>query len=204
VSSAAPSTAPSGWYPDPGGERQWRFWGGSGWSPETRPYAAAVVTPSIVASLTLIATLHRLVRYGIVALFAGLGLVVNILAHWPGTAHPAPLWFATLALNIGIGLLLVGSLCFSLAARELQGHWSIEAIVPGVNVLVVSAQVTRRLAGRSPLWRVLTELLLLVLYIGQSHANPWLGLAPALMTLDQMRWTSTLIDRLAGPPLANT
>jgi len=76
--------------------------------------------------------------------------------------------------------------------------------VPGVNVLVVSAQVTRRLAGRSPLWRVLTELLLLALYIGQSHANTWMGLAPALMTLDQMRWTSTLIDRLAGPPLANT
>jgi hypothetical protein len=49
-----------------------------------------------------------------------------------------------------------------------------------------------------------TELLLLALYIGQSHANAWLGLAPALVTLDQMRWTSTLIDRLAGPPLAAT
>ncbi|MGC1419808.1 MAG: DUF2510 domain-containing protein [Acidimicrobiales bacterium] len=204
MSSAAPSAAPPGWYPDPGGERLWRLWSGTDWSPETRPYAGAVVTPSIVASLTLITTLHRLVRYGIVAFFAGLGLVVNVLAHWPGTAHPAPLWFTTAALNLGIGLLMVGSLCFSLAARELEGHWSIEAIVPGVNVLVVGAQVTRRLAGRSPRWRVLTSLLLLALYISQSHANPWLGLAPALMTLDQLRWTSTLIDRLAGPPLAAT
>lgn len=204
MSLAAPSTAPSGWYPDPGGERQWRAWTGTDWSELTRPYAAAVATPSIVASLTLIAALHRLVRYGIVAFFAGLGLVVNVLAHWPGTSHPTPFWFASTALDVGVALLVVGSLCFSLAARELEGHWSIEAIVPGVNVLVVSAQVTRRLAGRSPLWRVVTELLLLALYIGQSHSNAWLGLAPALVTLDQMRWTSTLIDRLAGPPLAAT
>lgn len=201
MSLAAPSTAPSGWYPDPGGERQWRVWTGSTWSELTRPYADPVVKPSVITSLALIAALYRLVRYGIVAFFAGLGLVVNVLGHWPGTAHPTPLWFAATALDTGIGLLFVGTLCFSLAARELEGHWSIEAIVPGINVLFVSALVTRRLAGRSSLWRVMTEVLLLALFIGQSHSDLWLALAPALVTLDQMRWTSTLIDRLAGAPV---
>jgi hypothetical protein len=156
-----------------------------------------------LASLPLIDALHRLLRYGIVAFFTGLGLVVNVLAHWPGTAKPTPFWFASTALELGVGLLLIGSLCFSFAARQLEGHWTIEAFLPGINVLVVSGLVTQRLGGRSPLWRVVTETILLALFIGQSHTELWLGVAPALVTLDHMRWTSALVDRLAGPPVTS-
>lgn len=203
--SLSPSSAvPPGWYPDPGGQRQWRVWTGTTWSELTRPYGEPVVLPPIVTSLPLIEALHRLLRYGIVAFLAGLGLVVNILAHWPGTARPVPLWFANTALDTGIGLLAIGSICFSFAVRELEGHWTIEAFVPGINVLVTGALVTQRLAGRSPLWRVLTETVLLALFIGQSHADPWLGVAPALVALDHMRWTSAFVERLAGPPRSTT
>ena len=199
--SLTPSnTIPPGWYPDPGGARQWRVWTGTTWSELTRPYGEPVVATPVAVSLPLIDALHRLLRYGIVAFFAGLGLVVNVLAHWPGTAKPTPFWFASTALELGIGLLLIGSLCFSFAARQLEGHWTIEAFLPGINVLVVSGLVTQRLGGRSPLWRVVTETVLLALFIGQSHTELWLGVAPALVTLDHMRWTSALVDRLAGPP----
>jgi hypothetical protein len=202
VVSLTPSNAiPPGWYPDPSGARQWRVWTGTNWSELTRPYGEPVVSTPVAASLPLIDALYRLLRYGIVALFAGLGLVVNVLAHWPGTAKPTPFWFASTALELGIGLLLIGSLCFSFAARQLEGHWTIEAFLPGINVLVVSGLVTQRLGGRSPLWRVVTETILLALFIGQSHTELWLGVAPALVTLDHMRWTSALVDRLAGPPV---
>ncbi len=202
--SLTPSNAiPPGWYPDPGGARQWRVWTGTNWSELTRPFGEPVVSTPMAASLPLIDALHRLLRYGIVAFFAGLGLVVNVLAHWPGTAKPTPFWFASTALELGIGLLLIGSLCFSFAARQLEGHWTIEAFLPGINVLVVSGLVTQRLGGRSPLWRVLTETILLALFIGQSHTELWLGVAPALVTLDHMRWTSALVDRLAGPPVTS-
>lgn len=202
--SLTPSNAiPPGWYPDPSGARQWRVWTGTNWSELTRPYGEPVVLTPVAASLPLIGALHRLLRYGIVAFFAGLGLVVNVLAHWPGTAKPTPFWFASTALELGIGLLLIGSLCFSFAARQLEGHWTIEAFLPGINVLVVSGLVTQRLGGRSPLWRVVTETILLALFIGQSHTELWLGVAPALVTLDHMRWTSALVDRLAGPPVTS-
>jgi Protein of unknown function (DUF2510) len=199
VSLSPSASVPPGWYPDPGGQRQWRVWTGTAWSELTRPYGEPVVSAPVVTSLTLIEALHRLLRYGVVAFFAGLGLVVNILAHWPGTARPVAFWFANTALDTGIALLAVGSVCFSFAVRELEGHWTLEAFVPGINVLVAGALVTQRLAGRSPMWRVITETVLLALFIGQSHTDPWLGVAPALVALDHMRWTSALVERLAGP-----
>jgi len=198
VSLAPTSTVPPGWYPDPGGARQWRVWTGTSWSELTRPYGEPPVRTSIVTSLSLIEALHRLVRYGIVAFFSGLGLVVNVLAHWPGTAKPTPLWFANTALDTGVGLLLIGSICFSLAARELECRWTLEGLLPGINVLAVSGLVTQRLGGRSAVWRVVTEVILLAIFIGQSHTELWIGVAPALVTLDHMRWTSALIERLAG------
>jgi hypothetical protein len=202
VSIAPPRTVPPGWYPDPSGARQWRVWTGTDWSELTRPYGEPLVTTPIVESLPLINALHRLLRYGIVTFFAGLGLAVNILAHWPGTAKPTPFWFASTGLDVGIGLLVIGSLCFSLAARQLEGHWTLESCIPGVNVLVVSFHVTQRLGGRSPIWRVVTETVLIALFIGQSHTELWLGVAPALVTLDHMRWTSALLDRLSGSPVS--
>jgi len=209
VSLTSPSTIPPGWYPDPSGARQWRVWTGSTWSELTRPYGPATApaphsspAPSTAASLELIDAINRLVRYGIVALFVGLGLVVSALAHWPRTAHPAPLWFAMTALDIGVGLLVIGSACYGVAARALVGRWSVESLVPVVNVITVSALVTQRLGGRSPLWRVVSEAVLVAIYVTQSHAEPWLAIAPALVALDHMRWTGALLDRLVAEPSA--
>jgi hypothetical protein len=202
VSVAPTNSVPPGWYPDPSGARQWRVWTGTSWSELTKHYGEPDVAPSVVSSLPLIGAPHRLVLYGIVSFFAGLGLVVNVLGHWPGTANPAPVWFATSALTVGIGVLVIGSVCFSLAARELEGRWTIEGVIPGINMLMVSALVTQRLGGRSAAWRVGTEVVLLAVFISQSHSELWLGVAPALVTLDHMRWTTALLDRLAGSPVS--
>jgi hypothetical protein len=193
------SAVPPGWYPDPSGARQWRVWTGTMWSELTRPYGEPVVTAPVVASLALISALHRLVRYGIVATFAGLGLVVSVLAHWPGTHQPTPLWFAETASDAGVALLVVGSVLYALALRELEGSWSLYAVLPGLNVLAAGALVTQRLAHRPQLLRLATQAALLGLFIAFARAQPWLCVAPVLVALDHYQWTSSLLDRLTAP-----
>jgi hypothetical protein len=193
---------PPGWYPDPSGARQWRVWNGTSWSELTRPYGEPVVRASIAASLSTIGALHRLVRYGIAALFAGLGLVVSVLAHWPGTAHPTPLWFASGALSVGIGLLVIGTACFGFAVAALEGHPSVWAFVPGINALLLSGLVAQRLGGPSATSRVVSEIVLVALFIDLAHTQPWLCVAPVLIAFDQLRRTSALLDQLVGPPSA--
>jgi hypothetical protein len=186
---------PSGWYPDPSGARQWRVWTGSQWSELTRPYGDVEPAPSIVGDLSLIQALHRLVRYGIAGDFAGIGILVSVLAHWPGTAHPVSEWFAVAACNVAVALLIVGSACFAFAARELEGHWTAWALIPGVNLFVVNVVVTQRLGGK-PLRRVGTEVVLMALFVAQFHAEMWLCVAPVIVAVGQSQWVTTLIDHL--------
>jgi Protein of unknown function (DUF2510) len=194
---------PSGWYPDPSGARQWRVWTGTVWSELTRPYGEAAPAPSIVSDLSLIQALHRLVRYGIAGDFAGISILVSVLAHWPGTAHPVSEWFAVAACNVAVALILVGSACFAFAARELEGHWTPSAFIPGVNLVVVNAIVTRRLGGQ-PLRRVGAEVVLMVLFVAQFHAEVWLCVAPVIVAVGESQWIATLIDHLLSSSKPST
>lgn len=200
VSPESQHPIPPGWYPDPGGARQWRVWTGDHWSEVTRSFGDPVPPASLASSLALIGALHRLVRYGIAAVFAGLGLLVGIHSHWPGTTSSAPAWFASVSTSAAIALLVIGSASFSVAARELQGRWTFEAFVPGVNVMLVSAIVIRRLEHRSPLRQISVEILVLGLCVLDSRAQPWLGILIALVAYRHMWQTSTLVDQLVGPP----
>ncbi len=197
MSLTSPSPAPPGWYPDPAGERQWRVWTGAEWSHLTRTYGPLVPANRVSAHLTLLQALRRLLHYGIVGSFSGLAVIVGVLAHWPGTAHPASLTFCVIAIDAGAALLVVGSASFAFAARELDGRWSPWALVPGVNLMWVNALVTRRLGGRSAR-RVASETVLLALFVVQFHAQPWLGVAPMVVAVGQAQWTSTLISQLTG------
>jgi hypothetical protein len=193
VSSSAISV-PSGWYPDPSGARQWRVWTGTQWSDLTRPYGDAAA-PSIASDLPLIQALHRLLRYGIAGDFAGISILVSVLAHWPGTAHPVSEWFAVAACNVAVALLIIGSACFAFAARELEGRWTPWAFIPGVNLVVVNVVVTRRLGGQ-PLRRVGAEAVLMVVFVAQFHAEVWLCVAPVIVAVGQSQWVATLLDQL--------
>lgn len=195
MSSLSPNTPPPGWYPDPAGSRQWRVWTGAQWSSVTRPYGEPEAPRSLVADLPLIQALHRLVRYGIVGDYAGIGILVSILAHWPGTAHPVPEWFGVAAGNIAVALIVLGSASFAFAARELEGHWEPWAFVPGVNLFMVNALVTKRLNGQ-PFRRVGAEAFLMVLFILEYHVESWLCVAPMIVAVGQTSWITTLIDHL--------
>ena len=179
--TSATSPAPPGWYPDPGGERQWRVWTGTEWSDTTRPYATR---PSSVTTYSSAPAYLR--RYGVVSLFAGLGLLVSVLAHWPGTAHPSTTWFALAASDLAVALLTLGSVLYALGARALLGRWTPVAFVPGVNVLFVSGLLGEALEGRWPTRRVVTEAIILTLFVAEAHAQAWLAIAPMLVGLTHL------------------
>jgi hypothetical protein len=193
--SSSTALPPTGWYPDPSGARQWRVWTGTQWSELTRPYGDVVPAPSIVSDLALIHALHRLLRYGIAGDFAGIAILVSVLAHWPGTAHPVTEWFGVAACNVAVALILIGSACFAFAARELMGHWTPWAFIPGVNLFAVNAVVTRRLGGQ-PLRRVGAEAVLMTLFVARFHDDVWLCIAPAIVAVGQSQWIATFIDQL--------
>lgn len=150
-----------------------------------------------MANLPLINALNRVVRYGVAGFYAGLGLVVGILAHWPGTAHPTSRAFATTTLYAGVALLVLGLVTFVFAAKELEGHWSLWAIVPGLNVMAVSGWVTKRLGGQ-PTRRVAADAILLALFIGQFRSQPWLAIAPVMLALGAGRSTESLVHQLVA------
>lgn len=206
MTSTTPSDTPAGWYPDPAGERRWRVWTGDHWSELTRPYGPERPVPSSIDNLELVKALYRLIRYGIVALFTGLGVVVSVLAHWPGTAHPVTRAFAAIAMDTGLSLLVLGTACFAFGAKELEGRWTVWAVIPGVNLIGFNVLVTQQLGGR-PLQRVGAETLLLALFIARFHVQPWLCIAPAIAAVGQLGWTKSLLDKLSTsasstPPVA--
>ena len=202
--TSATSSAPPGWYPDPGGERQWRVWTGTEWSDTTRPYSerARGARPPSTTTYASAPTLLR--RYGVVSLFAGLGLLVSVLAHWPGTAHPSPTWFALAASDVAIGLLALGSVLYALGARALLGRWTPAAVLPGVNVLYVSGLLGEALEGHWPTRRVAAEAIILTMFIAEAHAQAWLAVAPVLVGLTHLGALGALDSTPSGSTLAES
>jgi hypothetical protein len=201
VSSSAPSPIPPGWYPDPAGARQWRVWTGTAWSDVTRPYGERVDGPRPTNAVRLVTALRRVQNVGIVGIVGGLGLLVSVLAHWPGTAHPAPHWFALVATVAAGALLVLGTAVCAVGVKELEGRWSLAAFLPGMNLFVASALVNRRL-GMRPTWRIIAELALLVVFAFSSRDNLWLCIGPVIVAYLELTWFSALIDRLGAGPRA--
>jgi len=193
-----PTSVPPGWYPDPSGSRQWRIWTGATWSEVTRPYGDTAVTPRFVASLGLVQAMRRVFGAGVVGVVGGLGLLVSVLAHWPGTAHPAPRWFALTASDVAVAMIVVGSVVCAFGVKELQGRWSPEAFLPGVNLFIASVLVRRRL-GQARTWRIVSEILLLVLFAAASRDELWLSVGPVIVAYVETSWFGALIDQLGSP-----
>jgi len=203
VSFPAANPTPPGWYPDPGGERLWRVWTGRDWSRVTRPYGDPVTRTPLSESLGLVSAVQRLVRYGVVAVFAGLGLLVSIAAHWPGSAHPINATLASTLVTTSVALLIIGSSSYAVAGRELVGRWSPAVLVPLFNVLVVSSIVSHELGETGPLRRVGVDVALLVLFVLGSRAYPVLAIIPAAVSLDLTTALSRLNGQLVGEAPAN-
>jgi hypothetical protein len=166
----------------------------------TREYGPVGQSVSVAGSLSLLGALYSLVRYGVVGVFGGIGLLVGVLAHWPGTAQPATLTFCVVSLGAAVGMLAVGTACFAFAGRELEHRWSLWMVVPGLNVIVVSVLISVRLGARPGL-RVSSEVILMVMFASWYHRDPWLAFIPAVVAIGHSRWITSLIDRLVGPSL---
>ncbi|MHB8334620.1 MAG: DUF2510 domain-containing protein [Acidimicrobiales bacterium] len=192
---------PPGWYPDPGGTRSWRVWNGHDWTAVTRPFGEPAPTIDAVDGAV---ALRRVARVGVVAFFAGLGLLASTLAHWPGTAQPSPRWFALSASDLAVALLILATVLYAVAARALGGTLAL-AFIPAVNVLYVSALVTTQLHGPTLAQRrVLGEAFLLALFVLQLHAQPWLAVVPAFIALVQASNLGELQARRIGSTSAGT
>ena len=198
MSFSSPATTPPGWYPDPAGTRRWRVWTGEEWSEVTRSYGDPPKSSHFAASLPLVQALQRVFTLGVVGVLGGLGLLVSVLAHWPGTADPAPWWFAVTASSVAVALLLLGSIVCAFGVKELEGHWSPVAFLPGANLFVASALVTHRL-GRHQVWRIASEVILLALFAAASRNDLWLCLGPMIVAYVESTWFGALIDQLNGP-----
>jgi hypothetical protein len=197
--SVSASDVPMGWYPDPAGARQWRWWTGGAWAASTIPYGEPASPVSIVTDIALIQALHRLVRYGIATFFIGLTVLVSVQAHWPGSAKPVSETFAVTLANVAVAMILFGAACFAFAARELDGRWNWWAFIPVLNLFVVLSVVTRRLGGR-PVQRVGADVLLLVLFVVQFHNEMWLCIAPVILAVGESTWVAALIEKLLSAP----
>jgi hypothetical protein len=144
--------------------------------------------------------LRRVLSIGIVGVLGGLGLLVSVLAHWPGTAHPTPEWFAVVATGVASLLLVVGSVVCAFGVKELEGRWSLEAVIPGVNLFVASVLVTRRLGSRR-MWRIASEVILLAIFVVSSRDDLWLCVGPVIVAYIESTWFNALIERLSGPSI---
>jgi hypothetical protein len=173
-------------------------WTGTQWSEVTRPYGDVAPAPRFAANLVLVQTMRRVLRAGIVGVVGGLGLLVGVLAHWSGTANPAPRWFVLSALDLAVALMIVGSVICAFGVKELKGRWSLEAFVPGVNLFFASALVAKRL-GRNQFWRVFSEVVMLVLFVISLHADLWLAIGPVIVAYIETTWFSALVEQLNGP-----
>lgn len=201
MSTSATSPIPPGWYPDPSGSRQWRVWTGADWSGVTRAYGERPDVARPPNAFSLVLALKRVQYLGIVGILGGLGLLVSVLAHWPGTAHPAPTWFAIIASVAATSLLALGTTVCAFGVKELEGRWSLGAFLPGMNLFVASALVNRRL-GMRPTWRIISEIVLLVVFAISSRDDLWLCIGPVIVAYLELTWFSALIDRLGARPSA--
>jgi hypothetical protein len=143
--------------------------------------------------------LRRIQYLGIVGILGGPRLLVSALAHWPGTAHPAPEWFAVVASIAAAALLATGTTVCAFGVKELEGRWSPAAFLPGMNLFVASALVNRRL-GIRPTWRIISEIVVLVVFAVLSRDDLWLCIGPVIVAYLELTWFSALIDRLDTPP----
>ncbi len=203
------SPAPPGWYPDPAGQRQWRVWNGTQWSHATRPYGERATSESVDgrlgrAELDTVAALSRLARIGIVAYYAGFALVVGLIGHWPGHAHPASARFASAALGAGVGLTLIGALSFAAVVRGLRGRWTLDALLPVINTFAASYWMSRRLGLRGFERRLVADLLITVGFVFLCASQPWVGVALAGVAVTQLARVYLTIDHLSGPPRAGS
>lgn len=196
------SSIPAGWYPDPAGTPQWRVWNGHEWSQLTKPFNLNPPISPVVAVAGTTRALRQLRAVGIPAFFVGLALLLGTIAHWPGQALATSTNWAVTAGFTGCGLLALGTIQFGYVVRLLQGHWSVDAFIPGLNVLSVSILLARMLRVQSVGSPPVLEALTLVLAGLALHEPLVVTLLLATMARTALVRTGFVIRLLEARPVS--
>lgn len=190
------NTPPAGWYPDPSGADQWRVWNGQSWTDLTRPYGPAAPARDPVGVALLhdgMRSLRALLRYGIAAYFMGLGLLVSVIVHRPGQ-DPAlsPSLYAAL-LGAALGFLLIGTAAYAVFLRHFLGRWTLEGLLPGINVIVTTYVVAHHVAPRHAVARVAIEAVIVILFCRYVAIYPAVCVLLAYVAQQHVRVTQSLL-----------
>ena len=201
MSFSSSNAIPPGWYPDPGGSREWRVWTGEEWSEVTRSYGDPARSSRFAGSFRLVQALRLVFTLGVVGVLGGLGLLVSVLA--PGPAPPIPLRGGLPCPRAVWPWRSCSSARWSVpsGSKSSRATWSPVAFLPGANLFVASALVTHRL-GRHQVWRIASEVMLLAIFTVASRNDLWLCLGPVIVAYVESTWFGALIERLNGPSAA--
>lgn len=199
MSTPSTTTIPAGWYPDPAGAAQWRLWNGRDWTTLTKPYNTMVTTVPPLAAMAPASALRWVRRVGIPAYFGGLGLLLSTLAHWPGTAQPTSSTWAVVAGLVAVGTLSVATILCGYGVYALQGHWSLDVVIPGLNLLSVMVLVLRRLGVANFTAAMAIDAFMIVVVIVTFRQSPLACLLLMALTRSQMNRVAALLSILESP-----
>lgn len=187
---------PNGWYPDPSGQPQWRVWTGSKWSTLTRPYgSSSPSTPRIVGSLSRVQAIARVRYLATLGYFGGLNLLASLIRSWPKGSHPfSDFWLLPL-LGLACSLLIIAWTVSAQAVRTFQDNWTIWALLPLGNLLIVMGLIRKDLFG--PLARSNSgDLVGLAMWLFVATSSPISGIITALIAAGQIQLASVYLNNV--------
>ena len=188
------TTTPSGWYPDPSGQPQWRVWTGSQWSTITRPYGTSrPSTPALLVSLNQIRSLARARYFAPFGYFAGLNLLVSIIGNWPSGPHPLTHPWLLPLLGASAFFIIMAWAISAQAVRSFQESWTFWALLPVGNQFVLTALLRKRLLG--PLARTSSgDLVGIVMWMIVATSTPLAGIITALIAFGQVQLINAYLN----------
>jgi hypothetical protein len=189
-------TTPSGWYPDPSGQPQWRVWTGTQWSNVTRPYRLEGFTQrKLLSSLNKVQSIARARYLAPLGYFGALNLLASLLIHWPIGPKPfSDPWLLPL-LGLLIFFFVMSWVVTAQAVRSFQENWTFWALVPLGNLLILTGLLRHELLGGTA--RPLpSDLLGLVMWAIVAPSTPVAGAITALMALAHVQLFSAYLNNV--------
>lgn len=180
------SSTPPGWYPDPSGQHQTRWWDGFGWSQHVGPPTSQMPRPRVADSVRTdtvfvwVTALLPLVTLPLLGVYQPHLRYEYIGPDHIPTVDPGSIYTGAYFLVQGIGLLVygVGVVLAYLDHRELQRRGVVRpfawpwAFLGAIVYVIGRYVVVRKVApGRSmwPLWAYVA-LLAVSMIVGTAHA----------------------------------